>query len=78
MSETETGYSKPSLRLLLPSDGDLHQPTLDFLKACGLAVRRPNARRYTASIPAIPGVRSSFSAPPTLPERLKRGAPSWE
>ena len=43
------------VRLVLPSDGDLHAPTLDFMKACGLEVRRPSARRYTGAIPVPPG-----------------------
>lgn len=74
MSETETGYAKPSLRLLLPSDGDLHQPTLDFLRTCGLPVRRPNARRYTATIPAIPGVEVLFQRTADITGKVEEGS----
>lgn len=74
MSDTETGNAKPSLRLLLPSDGDLHQPTLDFMRTCGLSVRRPNARRYTASIPAIPGVEVLFQRTADITGKVEEGS----
>ena len=74
MSESETANGKPSLRLLLPSDGDLHQPTLDFLKGCGLSVSRPNARRYTASIPAIPGVEVLFQRTADITAKVEEGS----
>ena len=45
-----------ALRLVIPSDGELYEPTLNYLSSCGLPVRRPSARRYTAHIPALPGV----------------------
>lgn len=41
------------LRLALPSKGELEEPTLAFLKACGLGVNRPNSRQYTAGIPGL-------------------------
>ena len=74
MSANEAANGKPSLRLLLPSDGDLHQPTLDFLKGCGLPVRRPNARRYTASIPAIPGVEVLFQRTADITAKVEEGS----
>ena len=74
MSETEIANGKPSLRLLLPSDGDLHQPTLDFMHASGLAVRRPNARRYTASVPAIPGVEVLFQRTADITAKVEEGS----
>ena len=48
------------LRLAVPSDGALHEPSLLFLSACGIGVSRPNLRRYTAEIPALPGVLVHF------------------
>ena len=48
------------LRLAVPSDGALHEPALDFLSACGLGVRRSSLRRYTAEVPALPGVVVHF------------------
>ena len=74
MSETETANGKPSLRLLLPSDGDLHQPTLDFLRSCGLPVRRPNARRYTATVPALPGVEVLFQRTADIAAKVEEGS----
>ena len=74
MTDTHKISGKPSLRLLLPSDGDLHQPTLDFMRDCGLTVRRPNARRYTASIPAIPGVEVLFQRTADITGKVEEGS----
>lgn len=74
MSGIDYSNGKPTLRLLLPSDGDLHQPCLDFLKSCGLTVRRPNARRYTASIPAIPGVEVLFQRTADITAKVEEGS----
>lgn len=73
MSESESADGQPLLRLLLPSDGDLHQPTLDFLRGCGLAVRRPNARRYTATVPALPGVEVLFQRTADITAKVEEG-----
>jgi len=40
--------------LALPSKGALADPTIDFLRDCGLRVHKPNPRQYTGSLPAIP------------------------
>ena len=74
MSDSEISSSQPSLRLLLPSDGDLHQPTLDFMRDCGLSVRRPNARRYTASVPALPGVEVLFQRTADITAKVEEGS----
>jgi ATP phosphoribosyltransferase len=63
-----------SLRLALPSDGDLHEPTLGFLKDCGLAVRRPSARRYTGYIPAVPGVEVLFQRTADITQKIEEGS----
>ena len=34
------------LRLVLPSDGELSEPTLGFMRDCGIPVRRPSARGF--------------------------------
>lgn len=39
--------------LALPSKGALADPTMNFLRDCGLRVHKPNPRQYTGSIPAI-------------------------
>ena len=74
MTDTETAAAQPSLRLLLPSDGDLHQPTLDFMRDCGLPVRRPNARRYTATVPALPGVEVLFQRTADITSKVEEGS----
>ncbi|MBA3868808.1 MAG: ATP phosphoribosyltransferase [Anaerolineae bacterium] len=43
-----------SLTLALPSKGAIAEPTINFLRDCGLKVEKPNQRQYTGSIPAIP------------------------
>ena len=48
------------LRLAIPSDGALYEGTTGFLRDCGLRVDRPNARRYTGTIPSVPGVELLF------------------
>ena len=62
------------LRLAVPSDGALHQPTLDFLRACGLGVRRPNLRRYTAEVPALPGVVVHFQRAADIGLKVEEGS----
>ena len=74
MSDSESSNGQPSLRLLLPSDGDLHQPTLDFMRGCGLTVRRPNARRYTASLPALRGVEVLFQRTADITAKVEEGS----
>ena len=49
-----------NLRFALPSTGALYDGTAELLAGCGLAVRRANSRRYTADIPALPGVDVLF------------------
>jgi ATP phosphoribosyltransferase len=42
-----------SLRLAIPSDGEMYQPTQDFLRACGMPLDRPSPRSYTARISGL-------------------------
>jgi ATP phosphoribosyltransferase len=46
--------------LALPSKGAIAEPTLNFLRDCGLRVDKPNPRQYTGTIPAIPDVDVLF------------------
>ena len=48
------------MRIALPSDGELYDSTIAFMRACGLTVSRPNSRRYTGTVPTIPGVEVLF------------------
>ncbi len=46
--------------LALPSKGAIAEPTLNFLRDCGLRVDKPNPRQYTGTIPAISAVDVLF------------------
>ena len=61
------------LRLAVPSDGALHEPTLMFLRLCGMEVLRTNLRRYTAEIPAM-GVRVLFQRSADITSKVEEGS----
>ena len=61
------------LRLALPSDGDLHEPSLAFLAGCGIPVDRPSVRRYTASMPALPGATVLFQRAADITQKVGEG-----
>jgi ATP phosphoribosyltransferase len=63
-----------TLRLVLPSDGELSETTLGFMKDCGLGVRRPSARRYTAHIPALPGIEVLFQRTADITHKVEEGS----
>lgn len=58
------------LRLAVPSDGDLHEPAVEFLRSCGLGISRPNPRRYTAEIPTLPGITVWFQRNADITHRV--------
>jgi len=62
------------LRIALPSDGELYDSTLAFMKACGLTVSRPNSRRYTGTVPAIPGVEVLFQRTSDVASKVEEGS----
>ena len=62
------------IRLALPSDGDLYEPTLAFLKSCGMAVDRPSARRYMATINALPGATVLFQRTGDITQKMEEGS----
>ena len=62
------------VRLVLPSDGELHDPTLQFMRACGLDVRRPSSRRYTGTVPALPGVAVLFQRTADITMKVEEGS----
>lgn len=49
-----------TITLALPSKGVIAEPTLAFLRDCGLRIDKPNPRQYTGSIPAVPNVNVLF------------------
>ena len=65
---------KASLRLVLPSDGDLYQASLDFMGDCGLNVLRPSARSYTGQIPALGGVEVLFQRTADITQKVEEGS----
>ena len=75
-----TGNGRPSsrggaeLRLVIPSDGELYEPTLSYLASCGLNVRRPNSRQYTASISSLPGVEVLFQRSADVTTKVEEGS----
>lgn len=68
-----SGESTP-LRLVLPSDGALHDGSMDFMEASGLNVLRPSARRYTAWIPALSQVDVFFQRTADITQKVEEGS----
>ena len=62
------------LRLAVPSDGPLHEPALAFLRSCGIGVLRTNLRRYSADIPALPGVTALFQRSADITPKVDEGS----
>ena len=67
------GSDSPRLRLAIPSDGAMYEPTLAFLAGCGLEVRRPSPRRYTASIPSVDGLEVLFQRTADITSKVEEG-----
>ncbi len=67
------GRADGGLRLAVPSDGEMYEPTLRFLAECGMPVVRPSARRYTASIPAIDGLEVIFQRTADITSKVEDG-----
>ena len=62
------------MRIALPSDGELYDSTIAFMRACGLTVSRPNSRRYTGTVPAIPGVEVLFQRAADVTQKVEEGS----
>ena len=62
------------LRIALPSDGELYDSTMAFMRACGLTVSRPNSRRYTGTVPSIPGVEILFQRSADVSQKVEEGS----
>ena len=45
-----------------------------FLDSCGVKVNRPNSRRYTGSIPAIPGIDVLFQRTADITTKVEEGS----
>ncbi len=66
--------NRTDIRLALPSKGRLEEESLEFLKACGLDVFKPNPRQYQAGIPAIPGLTVLFQRPGDIVVGVRQGS----
>jgi ATP phosphoribosyltransferase len=64
---------KPVLQMAVPSKGAMEEPTLRFMSACGLAVRRPDPRRYSASVGMGNDVQAVFQRAADIPQKLADG-----
>jgi len=62
-----------SLRFAIPSKGSLYDGALAFLESCGLKISRPNPRRYTAGIRALPAAEVLLHRPPDIVEKVAEG-----
>lgn len=67
------GRSDSILRLAIPSDGEMYEPTLKFMEACGMSVWRPSPRRYTAVIPAVKGLEVHFQRGADITSKVEAG-----
>ena len=61
------------LRLVLPSDGDLYDGCIAFMRACGLPVERQR-RRYTADISAVKGAVALFQRTADITQKVEEGS----
>ena len=62
-----------TLRFAIPSKGSLYDGTMAFLESCGLKVSRPNPRRYTAAIRALPGTEVLLHRSTDIVEKVSEG-----
>lgn len=63
-----------ALRLAIPSSGTLAKPTLEYLKNCGIAIKRDNERVYTGSVPSIPGIEVLYQRQSDITRRIDEGS----
>ena len=68
------GLREGHLRLALPSDGDLHEPSLAFLRSCGIPVERPSSRSYSAFTPGIPNIDVLFQRTADITQKVEEGS----
>ena len=66
--------TSPTLRLALPSSGALQRPAMSFMRSCGLAVSRPNDRRYIARIPSLPNATVMFQRSSDITSKIDEGS----
>lgn len=68
------GGKNSDLRLVLPSDGDLYQPCLEFLSSCGLPVERASGRAYSARVSSVDGITVLFQRTADIGRKVDEGS----
>ncbi|MBM3944550.1 MAG: ATP phosphoribosyltransferase [SAR202 cluster bacterium] len=63
-----------TLRFGIPSDGALHDPTLRFLKDCGVDVTTANPRAYTGQVRGLPAISVHFLRGGDIPGKIEEGS----
>jgi len=61
------------LRFAIPSDGQLYENSLDFLKECGLIVKRTSSRKYIGYIESLPNVEILFQRTADITSKVDEG-----
>ena len=61
------------VRIALPSKGRMEGETTEFLANCGMKIKKPNPRQYSASMPAFPNVEVLFQRPRDIPASVAAG-----
>lgn len=62
-----------TVRLALPSKGQLGDSTLLFFQACGLHINKTNPRQYAATLPEMPEVQIIFQRSADIPYTVSKG-----
>lgn len=70
---SNTMETRNELRLAIPSDGALYEPTDEFLRASGMPNKRISARGYTGKIMAVEGVSTLFQRASDIPSKVEDG-----
>ena len=70
---SNTMETRNELRLAIPSDGALYEPTNEFLRASGMPNKRISARGYTGKIIAVEGVSTLFQRASDIPSKVEDG-----
>jgi len=66
--------TRAEIRLALPSQGRLAEPSLELLAHSGLPVLKPNPRQYRAEIPNLPGLTVLFQRPGDIVVSVREGS----
>ena len=74
LANQSISQSVETLRIALPSDGAMYDPTKAFLDQCGLHIERVNSRRYTATIRGIPDCLILFQRAADITAKVEEGS----